>query len=319
MRRIILSIIVFAVAVPFGVTCFYTVDRTEYVYLTEFGKHVRTLDGRNDEEAGLHFKWPFPIQSVQRLDRRLQYLDVPGAEVMTRDEERNTIDRTLTIDAYVCWRIPNARAVDQFVRTVGTTDGAKDFLTRRLGSELGALVAQMRMNDLVSTDPGKVGRRVDEKRDELRSRLLKQVDQAEQEYGIEVIDVRLRRTNHPESVRKSIYERIISEREKLATFYKSEGERMAGDITSASNKRIARLKSHADSEALKMRGKADANADKIRSDAQKQDPAFYAFLKKLDAYKRILGDNKSLLLLSTDRKIFDLFNDPPEMKKDKDK
>jgi membrane protease subunit HflC len=316
MRRVILSIVVLAVVVPFGATCFYTVDRTEYVYLTQFGKHVHTFDGRIENEAGLHFKWPFPIQSVQRLDRRLQYFDLPGAEVMTRDEEGKMIDKTLTIDAYVCWEIPDARAVDQFIRTVGTTEGARSFLTQQLGSKLGAAVGQMRMNDLVSTDAGKKGRRVDEQRDELRTQLLNQVAKAEEDYGIKVVDVRLRRTNHPESVRKSIYDRIISEREKLADFHKTEGERKAGDIRSASDKRIAKLKTRAEAESVRMKGQADARADKIRSNAQKQDPEFYAFLKKLDAYKRVLGDNKSLLLLSTDRKIFDLFNNPPAMKKD---
>jgi membrane protease subunit HflC len=319
MSRIILSIVVLAIVVPFCLTCFYTVDRTEYVYLTQFGKHVDTFDGRIDNEAGLHFKWPFPIQSVQRLDRRLQYFDLPGAEVMTRDEERNTIDKTLTIDAYVCWEIPDAKAVDQFVKTVGTTEGAKNLLTQQLGSRLGAAVGQMRMNDLVSTDAGKEGRRVDEKRDELRARLLSQVAKAETDYGIRVVDVRLRRTNHPESVRRSIYDRIVSERDKLAQAYTSEGDRLAGDIASASDKRISKLKTRAEAESVRMKGQADARADKIRSDAQKQDPEFYAFLKKLDAYKQFLGDNKSLLFLSTDRKIFDLLNNPPAMKKDKDK
>jgi membrane protease subunit HflC len=300
-------------------SCLFTVDRTEFVYLTQFGRHVQTFDGGREDEAGLHFKWPWPVQSVQRLDGRLQYFDLPGAELMTRDRGRNTIDKTLTIDAYVCWRIPDGKHVDQFVRTVGTAEGARAILTQRLGSELGALIGDREMNDLVSTElvTGADGRqtlKVDANRRELHDALLGQVKQAQEEYGIELVDVRLRRTNHPATVRTAIYERIISKRDEIAADYTSEGERRAADIRSAGEKRVADLKSRAEAAAVRARGEADARADRIRGDAQRQDPEFYAFLKKLDAYKRIFGDNKTLLLLSTHREIFDLFNNPPGMK-----
>jgi membrane protease subunit HflC len=303
-------------------SCLYTVDRTDFVYLTQFGKHVQTFDGARDDEAGLHFKWPWPIQSVQRLDRRLQYFDLPGAELMTRDRDRNTIDKTLTIDAYVCWRIPDGANVDQFIRTVGTAEGARAILTQRLSSELGALIGGREMNDLVSTDvvPGQGGQqalKVDVSRRELHDALLSQVKQAQEEYGIEVVDVRLRRTNHPATVRQAIYERIISERDKMAAYYTSEGEQQAADIASASKKRVDDLKSRAEAASVRLRGKADARADHIRGEAQRQDPEYFAFLKKLEAYKRFLGDNKTQLLLSTNREIFDLFNNPPGMKEKK--
>ena len=109
-------------------------------------------------------------------------------------------------------------------------------------------------------------------------------------------------------------DRISSERDKMAAEYISEGEKQAKNIASASTRRIENLKSYADAEAIKLRGQADAEADRIRSEAQKQDPDFYAFLKKLEDYKKMLGDNKTLLLLSTHREIFDLFNNPPGTK-----
>src|SRR5437588_2641571 len=80
----------------------YTVDRTEFVYLTQFGRHVATYDGADDDQAGLHFRWPWPVESALGVDRRLQYFDLPGTELLTRDVKRNTIDKTLTVDAYVC-------------------------------------------------------------------------------------------------------------------------------------------------------------------------------------------------------------------------
>ena len=289
----------------------YTVDRTEFVYLTQFGEHQRTFDGARDDQAGLHVKWPWPIQTVQRFDRRLQYFDLPGAELMTRDRDRNTIDKTLTIDAYVCWRIPDGEHVNKFVLSIGTAERARAILSQHLSSKLGALISNMEMNDLVNTDKTKV----DAQRDKLHEELMKQAKQEMEESGIEVVDVRLRRTNHPSSVREEIYARIRSEREKMAADYTSDGDRQAADIRSASDRRVQDLKTRAEAESVRLRGQADARADRIRSEAQQKDPDFYAFLKKLDTYKRIFGDNKTLLLLSTHRDVFDLFNTPPAMKK----
>src|SRR5688572_2562638 len=103
----------------------FTVDATQYVYLTQFGRRVGVLDGGNGSAAGLHFKLPWPMQGVQVLDRRLQAFDLPGAELLTRDARGNTIDKTLTIDAYILWRIDGSDGADRFVRTVGSVQGAQ--------------------------------------------------------------------------------------------------------------------------------------------------------------------------------------------------
>src|SRR5262245_47173485 len=146
--------------------CAYTVDRTEYVYLTQFGRLLTVHDGETD--GGLYFKWPWPIQSVQRIDRRLQYFDLPGAELLTRDPGGSTIDKTLTIDAYVVWRIPDAESANVFLRTVGSPEGAQQILTQRIASELGAAVADLELDDLISADPA----RIEARRAELHRRLL---------------------------------------------------------------------------------------------------------------------------------------------------
>ena len=260
----------------------------------------------------MHFRLPWPIQSVQRLDRRLQSFDLPGAELLTRDAKKNTIDKTLTIDAYVCWRIADADSVDRFIRSVGSVDGAKSVLSQRLNSELGAAVGKMELDELVSTQPG----RVDDKREDLRTRLLDGGNQplkktALEKYGIEIVDVRLRRTNHPPAVRQAIFDRIRSERGKKSADYLSEGEKQAADIKSASDRKVSELRTQAEADALRLRGQADAEADRIRADAARQDPQFYTFLTKLEDYKRFLGDNKTMLLLSTHRDLFDTLFNPP--------
>jgi membrane protease subunit HflC len=295
-------------------TCLFRVDRTEFVYLTQFGKHVATYDGASDSQAGLHFKWPWPVQSVQRFDRRLQYFDLPGAELLTRDPRGNTIDKTLTIDAFVCWRIADADGVDHFIRSIGTIAGAQAILGQRINSELGAAIGRMELDDLISTAPDKV----DTQRRQLRDRLINGSaggtslrDTARTDYGIEVVDIRVRRLNHPAAVREAIFDRIRSERQKKAAEYQSEGERLAADIRSAADRRVKEIKAEADAEALRLRGQADAAADRIRNEAARQDPQFYAFLKRLEEYQRMLGDGKSVLLLSTHRELFDQLFHPP--------
>jgi membrane protease subunit HflC len=315
--RKLLGILLLLLGVWLARWSLFTVDRTEFVYLTQFGRHVATFDGANDEQAGLHVKWPWPIQSVQRLDRRLQYFDLSGAELLTRDPRRNTIDKTLTIDAYVCWRIADAAGVDSFIRSVGTPEGAQSILGQRINSELGAAIGQMELSDLISTEPG----RVDQARSRLRTRLMDEHlagsrpslrESARSDYGIEVVDVRVRRTNHPAAVRQAIFDRIVSEREKKVAEYRSEGERLAADIKSDSERQVTEMRARAEAEAIRLRGQADAEADRIRSEAQRQDPAFYTFLRNLEEYQRILGDNKSTLLLSTHRGLFDDLFKPPQ-------
>jgi membrane protease subunit HflC len=313
MRKYLLLIGGLAVAVWLVRTSLFTVDRAEFVYLTQFGRPVATFDGASAADAGLHFKWPSPVQSVQRLDRRLQYFDLPGAELLTHDSRDKTIDRTLTVDAYVCWRVsPRPGGVERFLFTVGTPERARAILGSRISSDLGAAVGEMRLEDLISTD----AQRVDDKRDQLRQRLLEGSgglrERAGTEYGIELLDVRLRRLNHPPAVREAIFDRIRSERNKKVAEYQSEGAKQAEDIKSAAEREVREKLAGARAEEQRVRGEADAEADHIRNQAYGKDAQFYSFLKKLEEYKRILGDNKTMLLLSAHRELFDLLFGPPK-------
>jgi membrane protease subunit HflC len=316
MRYKLALVLLLAAAAVLARQSLFAVDRTEFVYLTQLGRPVRTYDGANPDDAGLHVKWPWPVQSVQRLDRRLQFFDLPGAELLTRDPKGNTIDKTLTVDAYVCWRIDDGPGgVDRFIRSVGTPEGARAILGQRINSELGAAVGRLELDDLVSTEPG----RVDARRDALRTQLLDGGatplrEAARRDYGIDVVDVRLRRANHPVAVRQAIFDRIVSERDKKVADYRSEGERLAADIKSAGERRVAELRSRAEADAVRLRGQADAEADRIRNEAAAKDPQFYAFLRKLEEYQRVLGDNKTMLLLSTHRELFDTLFQPPAPK-----
>jgi membrane protease subunit HflC len=295
--------------------CVFTVDRTEYVYVTQFGRHIATFDGADNADAGLHWKWPAPIQTLHRLDRRLQVFDLPAAELPTNDPAARTIDKMLTLDAYVCWRIADKDSVDQFLRTVGTPEQAQAILGQRISSQLGAAISKMELKDLISIEEGKV----DRQREALRQRLLDAHGtrtggkslQTDHDYGIEVVDIRLRRTNHPPEVRQAIFQRIESERQRPVADYQSAGKKRADDIKSETAKKIADLTADANAQATRIKGEADAEADRIRNEAHAKDPEFYAFLKKLEEYRHILEDNKSMLLLSTHRDMFKLLFEPP--------
>lgn len=317
--RTLLAIAIVGLLAGLGWSSLYTVDRAEFVYVTQFGRHVATFDGV--EDGGLHVKLPWPIQAVQRLDRRLQHLDLPETELLTHDPDGRTIDKTLSVVAYVCWRIPDADNVDLFIRRIGSPDRARMILGERVRSQLGAIIGQMRMDDLINTDPGRVTQNLEE----LRRRLLtgpgpgrpgereaaSLTQRALDEYGIEIVDVRLRRTSHPVAVRDAIFDRIRSERNKKVADYQSEGVRLAEDIRSRADAEARDILAKARAAEQRIKGEAEAEADRIRNEAHGKDVEFYAFLKKLEEYQRILGDNKTMLLLSSHGELFDVLFKPP--------
>jgi membrane protease subunit HflC len=285
----------------------YTVDASEFAYVTILGKHVTTHDGGRDG-AGLHFGWPWPIQVVQRLDRRIQEFDLPATEHLTSDQEGKTVDKNLSIEGYVVWRISDDVAVDRFIKSIGTSDRARSILAPSIISHLGASLQQMKMDDLINVEPGLVDKNMQTWQSALLARLQEQVRKG---YGIELVDVRLRRFNFPGETRNAIFARIRSERQKKVTEYQSEGERQAKNIESSAEEKFRTMLAEARFQEERLKGQADTEAMRIRSQAHSQDPEFYAFLKKMEKLQSILGDNRTVLLLSTHRPFFDLLFQPP--------
>jgi membrane protease subunit HflC len=320
--RIALAIALLILVLIAVSTCAYTVDRAEYVYVTQFGRHLATHDGARD--GGLHWKLPWPIQSVQRVDARLQYFDLPETELLTHDSRSQTVDKTITVVAYVCWRIAdtssqNWSSVDWFIRRVGKPEQARTILDEQIRSRLGAAIGRQRMDFLFNTDGDMVERNMRQLRDDLldsrdensgESDSLR--EKARNVYGIEIVDIRLRRTSHPVAVRDAIFKRIRSERDKRAAEYRNEGSKIASEIKSTAERRATEIRAEGQAKEKEIRGQAEAEADRIRNEAHAKDPEFYAFLKKLEEYQRILGDNKTVLLLSGRRELFDLLFSPPK-------
>jgi membrane protease subunit HflC len=291
-KTIVLILIVVAMI---GRLCLFTVDRTEFVYMTQFGRHVATFDGSLEDQAGLHPRWPWPIQSLTRVDRRMQVLDLPAAELVTRDPtEPGTIDKTLAIDAYAVWRVPNADALERFILTVGTPERAKVILRDRLRGRLGAAIADRKFDDLISTDPG----HVDQQRELLRRQLMQSSEPADED-GIELVDVRVRRLNYPPQVRQAIFDRIKSERNRKAEASLSKGRTEAANIKSKSEAEVNRKLALANALNDEKRGQADAEADRILNGAISKDPNYYGELKRREIGDLALKDNKKVKVWST--------------------
>src|SRR5436190_17202867 len=240
-----------------GRTAFYSVDQAEFVYVMRFGEPVAVHDG--SAAAGLHVKAPWPVDSVERIDRRVQSFDLPAVEVLTRDPVRRTVDTTLAVDATVTWKIPEAKAADQFFRAVRTPDNARKFLLPLVNGRLAAVISTIPIDDLIGVVDVQTGlagvtglaatlpseplfraadaKVLDERTERVRRRILGEEGltggsasaneslrtRSLAEYGIEIVDVRIRRFSYPEAVRAKIAERIRSERDKKAADYESEG------------------------------------------------------------------------------------------------
>ncbi len=317
MKKYILIPLALLTAIVWVRLSFYTVDAAEYAYVTVLGEHRQTYDGSaSDGGAGLKLGWPWPIQQVQRIDRRLQQFDLPEKGELTRDPDDSTkIDKVLSIEAYVCWKISDADGANRFMIRIGTPENARAKLGAVIVGRLGAAISERRMDDLVSTTvvDAESGRtKVDETVDLLRKQLLTSLrPQIKEEYGIDLVDIRLRRFNHPLSARDSIFARIRAERNKQAAEYTSDGELKAAKIINEAEAQVREALAKARNDEERIKAETDIDAMKIRSAAYSQDPRFYEFLKKMEKLQSIVGDNRSMLLLSTHRPLFESLFTPP--------
>src|SRR5262245_38195544 len=328
-----LLIVASIVALLWARSAFYTVDAAEFVYVTRFGEPVAIHDGGT--AAGLHVKYPWPVDSVQRIDRRVQSFDLPAVESLTRDPVARTVDKTLAVDAFVTWKIPDTEAADRFVKAVRTPEQAKKILSPLINGRLAAIISTMPIDDLIGvTDTqttlsalggGMVAglpeapfrlednRLIDERNERVRRRLLGieslfggPASPAEDlrakalaEYGIQIIDIRVRRFSYPEAVRSSIAERIRSERAKKVADYESEGRKRASDIVSDADRAARTIEATAKAEKTTIESRATADAAVIRSAAFEQDRDFYLFLESLRSFRKIVSSGRNLLMLST--------------------
>lgn len=257
------------------------VDETEFVLVTEFGRTVDVL-GDDPGEAGLHGKWPW--RSGLSVDRRLRVFDPPAREMITGDK------RNLEVASYVAWRVSDPT---RFVSAAGTLDLAEARLNERISAALSDALGRRDLASLASTDTN-VWRL-----DALTTEVLEAVGSAaKEELGVEVLDVRLRRFNHPVEVRPAVFDLIRSERKQVAERLRAEGESQYQILKGQAERERDAIIAKAEAEAERIRGKGDADATRVLNEAHAHDPKFYEFVRSLETYRAILDDRATLVLSS---------------------
>ena len=260
---------------------FFAVRETEFVLITQFGKPVRTVT-----EAGLHVKWFF--QTANYFDRRLRIYNPRPSEFLSRDK------KNLVIESYVAWKIQDPK---RFVETVGDPVAAEMRLHDIVWSGLSAALGTHDLDSIISTSPDKI------QAQEVLDNLTASTDRAAlAQYGLQVIDVRIKRLNLPEQNKQSVYARMRAERERIARQYRAEGEEQALRIRADADRQKEETLSAAYKEAEKTKGEGDAESTRFYSQAYSRNPKFYKLLRTLESYKKIF-DDKTTAILSSDSEL----------------
>jgi membrane protease subunit HflC len=296
-----LGLLAVAILIVVAGTC-YTLEEGQQAVIVQFGRPV----GTPVTEAGLHLKLPF-VQDVRRFEKRLLIWDGDPNQIPTKGREFIWVDTTAR------WRIADAK---KFLENVATEAGARSRLDDIIDSVVRDQVSASELVELVRSASWEVpeGEVLEEVPAEVREELKKEVIRGREEltrailaearkvipqYGIELVDVRIKRLNYVESVREKVYARMISERKRIAARFRSEGEGRSAEILGTMEKELRQIRSAAYRRAQEIWGKADAEATQIYGRAYNRNPEFYAFSRTLEAYKD--GQNKnSVLILTTD-------------------
>jgi len=265
-----------------GLSTVFTVDETRQVVILQFGEPVRII-----KTPGLNFKLPAPLQIAQHFDDRLLEYDVPPEEILSKDK------KSLIVDNYVRWRIIDPLL---FLQTVQTEPIAKTRIDDIVYSELRRELGTHNMSEIIT-----------ESREIIMEKVTRESAIATKPYGIEVVDVRLKRVDLPQNNEQSIYRRMQAERIRQANKFRSEGEEESQKIKASTDKDKTIILANAYKEAEEVKGEGEAKAVDIYARAFSKDPDFYEFYRTLETYKIIL-DKKTTLVLPTNSKLFDILN-----------
>lgn len=295
----IASVLIALAIVSFVTGAVFIVDESQQVIITQLGKPI----GDPIVEPGLHFKVPF-LQKAIKLDRRWLEWDGAKNEMPTKDK------KFIFVDAFARWRIADPLLYFQRVRdergAQSRLDDIIDGATRNAiaGYDLIEVVRSTNRDFDVSEEiqdilGDQVSADIAVGREGIAKEILAKSAAITPEFGIELVDVRLKRVDYVESVRQKVYDRMISERQRIAERNRSEGQGKSAEIRGQMERELLRIRSEAFKEAEQMRGKADAEASRIYANAYSRDPRFYQFVKTLETWEKTLGKD-TRLLLSTD-------------------
>ncbi len=277
----IVSLLLLLVVVVVGYSSVFTVAQTEQVLLVRLGEPIRVVT-----DPGLNFKAPF-IDTVISIDKRILDLENPSQEVIAFDSRR------LVVDAFARYRIKNAL---RFYQSVGSIQAANIQLTTLLNASLRRVLGEATLTQIVRDE-----------RENLMARIREQLDKEAGGYGIEVVDVRIRRADLPEANSQAVYQRMQTERQRQAAEFRAQGGQKAQEIRSRADREATVIVADANSTAEQVRGAGDAERNRLFAEAYGKDPDFFAFYRSMTAYENSLKSNDTRFLLRPDSDFFRFF------------
>ncbi len=261
----------------------FTVHQTQQAIVMQFGNPKRVV-----QEPGLHVKAPF-WQNVVYFDARVLDFAPQGEEIITSDQKR------IVVDSFVRYRIDDPL---KFFQSVGTETRVQSRLAGVVVSSLRRVVGNSNFSSILS-----------EEREDIMANIQSEVNGAATEFGIEIVDFRIRRTDLPDANAQSIYQRMRTEREREAKEFRAQGAEVAQRIRARAERERTVLIAESQKTAQILRGEGDADAIRIYADSFGQDPDFFAFYRSMEAYRNALGKENTTLVLSPDSDFFDFFGD----------
>jgi modulator of FtsH protease HflC len=264
-----------------GYSSMFTVQQTEQALVVRFGAPVQVVT-----EPGLHFKVPF-TDTVIPIDKRILDLENPAQEVIASDQKR------LVVDAFARYRIKNAL---QFYQSVGSIQAANVQLTTILNSALRRVLGEVTLIQVVR-----------DQREALMARIRDQLDRESDNYGIQVVDVRIRRADLPDQNSQAVYQRMKTERQREAAEFRAQGNQKAQEIKSNADREATVIVAEANSKAEQIRGEGDAERNRLFAEAYGKDPDFFAFYRSMSAYETGFKSNDTRFLLRPDSDFFRYF------------
>lgn len=259
----------------------FTVHQTQQALVLQFGNPVRAISA-----PGLNWKLPF-VQSVEYYEKRVLNLDPPVQEVILADKKR------IMVDSFVRYRISD---ILEFRKTVRDEIGLRGRFSGIVNSAMREVMGRLDLVDLLS-----------EKRDDVMRRINAAVNEEGKRYGIEVLDVRIGRTELPEQISRNVYDRMITERQREANKLRAEGEEIAARIRAEADRQRTVIVAEAERESAITSGQGDAEKERILRDAYQSDPEFFSFYRSMEAYRKALADGSTSLVLSPDSQFFKYF------------
>lgn len=285
-NKLLAGMLALVVAVLVLANSLYIVTETERAVLLRFGEVVNA-----NISVGLHAKVPF-INAVRKFDGRLITLDAPPERFLTIEK------KPLDVDFYAKWRIKDTSKF--YTATSGDEARAQQLLLQRIKTGLRNQFGERTVHDVVSGE-----------RESLMNELTQQLNKISQgEFGIELVDVRVKRIDLPEQVSQSVFDRMKSERQREAREHRSTGKELAEKIRASADREKTVIEANAYREAEQIRGEGDAKASGIYADAYKQDPEFYAFVRSLEAYRKSFGHGSDVLVLDPKGDFFKYMANP---------